>query len=302
MDDETITKYLQSIARVPMLSREDELKWGYQMVEGRKKITKTIKSKKSLHLLMSLAPAIDEEEQESVVALIRNPTVDNVKLLKEYMVHIDYDILKNYCKENPKLLPILNQVKIARDMLINSNLRLAVSVAKQYTNSGMAFIDLIQEANIGLIKAIDKFDPYRESKLSTLATWWIRQAVIRSLSNKSRTIRIPVHMVDAMNRSYKKLSDLLGRTPTPEEMLAELKMPNLDIAQVKEIMDLMVGPVPLHSPIRDGEDTTYEAFLADDKELFDDILARTDIRKKLLKIISDLPSREEKIIRLKIGL
>ena len=109
-------------------------------------------------------------------------------------------------------------------------------------------------------------------------------------------------MVDAMNRAYKKLSELYGRTPTPEEMLGELKMPNLDVAQVHEIMSTMVGPVSLHSPIKDGEDATYESFVADSKELYDEILARNDLREKLLVIISELSSREQKIIRMKIGL
>lgn len=304
----TVTAYLQSIAKVPLLTRELELKHGFAMLEGRKKIAATVGNKKSLKILSELIKDTTDEEDEEIIALqglITSPTPDNLKLIKEYVTFIDFDVLVKYCNSIPKLLPLLAGVRKARDVLVSSNLRLVVSVAKQYTNAGMAFLDLIQEGNIGLIKAIDKFDPNRESKLSTLATWWIRQAVIRSLSNKSRTIRVPVHMVDAMNRAYKKLSALHDRTPTPEEMIKELNMPNLDLNQVKEIMDIMSGPVSMHTVLGSGNDeggeVTYESFMRDTSESFDKVLADKDFRMKLLELISVLSPREEKIFRLKIG-
>lgn len=307
-DAATITHYLQSIAKVPLLSRPDELKYGYQMVEGRKKIAEAVgKSKKSLALLDKLvSESIDDEDEEKpvILELIRNPNKDNLKLLKEYVTHIDFGVLVKYCEHAAQAKSDLGSIRRARDILVNSNLRLVVSVAKQYTNAGLPFLDLIEEGNIGLIKAIDKFDPYRESKLSTLATWWIRQAVIRSLSNKSRVIRVPVHMVDAMNRAYKKLTEHSLRSPTPEEMMKELNMPNLDLNQVKEIMDIMVGPVALQTPVGsdDNGETTYESFLKDKTEAFDITLADADLKQKLLALLAELSPREEKIFRLKTGI
>ena len=235
-----------------------------------------------------------------------SPTSDTLKLRKEYVTFVDFDVLVKYCNSIPKLLPLLASVRKARDILISSNLRLVVSVAKQYTNVGMAFLDLIEEGNIGLIKAVDKFNPHRESKLSTLATWWIRQAVIRSLSNKSRTIRVPVHMVDAVNRAYKKISALHGRAPTPVEMLKELNMPNLDLNQVTEIMSVMAGPVSMHTVVgysggEDSSEITYENFLRDTAEDIDKVLADKDFKAKLLSVISELSPREQKIIRMKLS-
>lgn len=305
-DSNSVTFYLQSLAKIPMLSRADELKYGFQMLDGRKKIASTF-SKKNLKVLAALVEEMDEgdEERESLLALIKDPTPDNMKLLKEYLVHVDFDVLSRYCETVPKYKAMLSVIKAARDILINSNLRLVISVAKQYTNAGMEFEDLIQEGNVGLIKAVDKFDPRMESKLGTLATWWIRQGVIRSLSNKSRTIRVPVHVVDAFSRIYKRLSEKFGRMPTPEEMFKELDMPNLTLNMVADTMSVMAGPIALQTPVgnsEDGEGTiTYENFLKDNKELVEIALSDKMFKNKLLELISTLSPREQKIIRLKIG-
>jgi len=301
MNNEIVTDYLRSISKTPLLKAREEADLAEQMVTGRRKIAKTVKSKKSLKNLMSLVPSIEDEERDSIGQLISNPTDDNIKLLRQYIIHLDFDIISKYCGTNPKLSTQLNLVSGARDKLINSNLRLVVSVAKQYTGLGLDFMDLIQEGNIGLIKAVDKFDPKRETRLSTLATWWIRQAVIRSLSNKSRTIRIPVHMIDAMNRAYRVLNTKLDRAPTPVEMKKELKMANLSTAHIKEIMELMAGPVSLQTPLSGEEESTYETYLSDNKELIDGILETNSTHQSILESISQSAPREEKILRLKIG-
>lgn len=303
-DDNVITQYLQSIGGIPLLTREQELDWGFKMVEGRKKIANVVGSKKSLRALREVLDKFEEEEQPAIESLLENPTQDNITLLREYVLNSDFDVLSKLAGDNKNLSKTVATIRKARRILINSNLRLVISVAKKYTKAGMPFSDLIQEGNIGLIKAVDRFDPYRESKLSTLATWWIRQAIIRSLSNKSREIRIPVHMVDAMNRAYKKLTQKFSRTPTPEEMQKELDI-QMSVQQVKEVMDIMVGPVSLQKPIKsdaEGEMSTYETFLKSEEELIDQKLVDSNFRKKLLESFQTLSPREEKIIRLKIGM
>lgn len=303
-DRNAVTLYLQSVGKIPLLTREQELDWGFKMVGGRKKIAKTIGSKKSLAALRSSIDKFDEEDRETIQALLDDPTSDNISMLKEYVAAADFDVLSVYTKNNKNLSKMVATVRRSREVLINSNLRLVISIAKVYTKAGMSFNDLIQEGNIGLIKAVDRFDPYRESKLATLATWWIRQAIIRSLSNKSRTIRVPVHMVDAMNRAYKKLTAKFARSPSPEEMQKELDI-QMPVQQVKEIMDIMVGPVSLQTPIRsdsEGEPSTYESFVKDPQISIEDALANRDFRCKLLESFTELSPREEKILRLKIGL
>lgn len=304
-DSDIIGQYLKSIGKVPLLSRQDELMWGKQMIDGKKKIAQMIKSKRQIQMLISLlGEDVEEEEKTALAELVKDPSKENIALLREYIVHLDFDILKKFAASYKSLGAHIASTEKARDVLVSSNLRLVVSIAKQYANAGLTFIDLIQEGNIGLIKAVDKFDPYRVSKLSTLATWWIRQAVIRSLSNKSRQIRIPVHMVDALSRSYKALMARFDRPPTPAEMLKELKMPNLSEIEVKEMMDVMSGPIPIHTPVGSGDDgeSTYENFIKDKKELADVTIENNDTRKKLLIAMSVLSPREEKIIRLKIGM
>ena len=305
MNDDVVTGYLKSISHISLLKRDEELALAEQMIEGRRKIAQSVKSQRSLDRLYEFVASIDEEDEEeaaSIQGLIQKPTKDNLKMLREYVVHMNFDVLKQYCAGSPRLEKYLRMVSSARDKLINSNLRLVISVAKQYTKNGLPFIDLIQEGNIGLIKAVDKYDPSRETKLSTVATWWIRQAVIRSLSNKARTIRIPVHMIDTMNKAYRTLTERLDRAPTPYEMHEELGSPNMDVPQIKEIMDLMVGPVSLNTPLNAEENATYETFLPDRRELIDEVLEKRSVHERILEIMEDLSPREEKVLRLKIGL
>jgi len=302
LNNDTIMNYLRMVSKVPMLSRNDELKYSKQMLDCRKKIANTLKSKRSVAKLLSCIGGLDEEEKNSILTLSESLTAKNFKLLRTHLVNIDFDVLLNYSKSNKSLTKIVNKIRIARDMLVNSNLRLVISIAKQFTKAGLSFMDLIQEGNIGLIKAVDKYNPMRGVKFGTVATWWIRQTILRSLSSKARTIRVPEHMVTAMNKVYKKLLKKLDRTPTPEEVHAELHMP-INVQEVKSVMDLMIGPTSIHSPIstENGNNyTTYELSLEDSKPSAEKIVENRDFKEKLLKLLSTLLPREEKVLRLKI--
>ena len=300
-ENTSVTAYLKSIAKMPPLSRAEEIRISTEMVKDRKKIVNSLKIKTNLSRLLDLIPDLEEEEREEVMALIQKPTPANIKLLKQQLISFDFGILSAFCKEDHKLQPILDRVKANRDRMVNGNLRLVISIAKSYTNSGLPFLDLIQNGNIGLLRAVDKFQPERGLKFSTHATWWVKQAMTRSLANSSRTIRVPVHMVDSLMRAYKKLQAKFDRIPTPEEMAAEIKHPN--VPQIKEIMDVMGGVVSLSSkPDQDFEDTTYETFLRDPGESAETRLVNLDYKRAILEVLDKMTIREQKIFRLKNGI
>ncbi|MCR4786730.1 MAG: RNA polymerase sigma factor RpoD [Lachnospiraceae bacterium] len=240
--------------------------------------------------------------------------VENVDLSMPDSVSIE-DPVRMYLKEIGKV-PLLSadeEVELAKRMelgdqeaknkLAEANLRLVVSIAKRYVGRGMLFLDLIQEGNLGLIKAVEKFDYRKGYKFSTYATWWIRQAITRAIADQARTIRIPVHMVETINkliRVSRQLLQELGREPTPEEIAEHMDMP---VEKVREILKISQEPVSLETPIGEEEDSHLGDFIQDDQvPVPADAAAFELLKEQLNEVLDTLTEREQKVLRLRFGL
>ena len=265
--EDPVRMYLKEIGKVPLLSAEEEIELAKKMEAG----------------------SVAEEK---------------ISLLKTRMEESEDDAEKDEIKAEIKALQKeVDWGDDAKKRLAEANLRLVVSIAKRYVGRGMLFLDLIQEGNLGLIKAVEKFDYRKGYKFSTYATWWIRQAITRAIADQARTIRIPVHMVETINkliRVSRQLLQKLGREPSPEEIAAEMNMP---VDRVREILKISQEPVSLETPIGEEEDSHLGDFIKDDNvPVPADAAAFTLLKEQLEEVLGTLTEREQKVLTLRFGL
>ena len=264
--EDPVRMYLKEIGKVPLLSAEEEIELAKNMEAG----------------------AVAKEKIAILKSREENATEEELAEIKEEIKNLQKD---------------LDAGDEAKKRLAEANLRLVVSIAKRYVGRGMLFLDLIQEGNLGLIKAVEKFDYRKGYKFSTYATWWIRQAITRAIADQARTIRIPVHMVETINkliRVSRQLLQELGREPSPEEIAAEMNMP---VERVREILKISQEPVSLETPIGEEEDSHLGDFIQDENvPVPADAAAFTLLKEQLVEVLSTLTEREQKVLRLRFGL
>jgi RNA polymerase primary sigma factor len=249
----------------------------------------------SLRVIADLQEERKSAQQQTVIQFEEK----KIKALEEF-VRMPYE---EFLIAYERLKVFSGKALQAKTEMVEANLRLVISIAKKYTNRGLSFLDLIQEGNMGLMKAVEKFEYRRGYKFSTYATWWIRQAITRSIADQARTIRIPVHMIETINRLMriqKRLIQDFGREPTPEEISEDMGLP---VDRVRAVLKMAQQPISLQSPVGDSEDTSFGDFIEDKStESPSDMTSFSLLKDKLSDVLSSLTERERKVLELRFGL
>ena len=299
--DDPVRMYLKEIGKVPLLTSEEEVTLAKQMFAG-ENLTKMG------DYLKEDGKPLDEKAVEELNAFLNQVAADQVPVPQPVQDALHQVAEKGSTIKQPDeiLAEVQKTIKIGEDAkksLADANLRLVVSIAKRYVGRGMQFLDLIQEGNLGLLKAVEKFDYSKGYKFSTYATWWIRQAITRAIADQARTIRIPVHMVETINkviRVSRQLLQELGHEATPEEIADEMNMP---ADKVREILKIAQDPVSLETPIGEEEDSHLGDFIEDEGASEpSEVAASTLLKEQLEEVLKTLTPREAKVLELRFGI
>ncbi|MBO5564234.1 MAG: RNA polymerase sigma factor RpoD [Lachnospiraceae bacterium] len=289
--EDHVRMYLKEIGKVPLLTAEEEIDLAKRMEKGI--VAEKVLSLKNRNMINYITKG------KSSGLTVKD---DQLKAIKQLGLRREEKALVK-AKTERELNEMVVDGEYAKNKLAEANLRLVVSIAKRYVGRGMLFLDLIQEGNLGLIKAVEKFDFRKGFKFSTYATWWIRQAITRAIADQARTIRIPVHMVETINklvRVSRQLLQKLGREPSPEEIAEEM---DISVDRVREIIKISQEPVSLETPIGEEEDSHLGDFIQDDNvPVPADAAAFTLLKEQLHDVLSTLTEREQKVLRLRFGL
>jgi RNA polymerase primary sigma factor len=324
--DDPVSAYMKQVGQTPLLTREQEVTI-FKTIEDSQEVAKEIlyKNKICYDLYQNLAEDLIQGKEKVDDVIKTSSAISYMKTLPRLLkalteckkaerskkiynrFKVKQSLIDQWChdisdKGHKKMKATLKRIEKAKSSMIKANLRLVIANAKKHNNRGVAFLDLIQEGNLGLLKAVEKFEYKRGYKFSTYATWWIRQAITKCVGDTGRTIRVPMHMISTMNKIFSVQRQLLqaeGREPSTEEIAAELGMPP---SRIETILKAAMHPISLDTPVGDGGNTTVGDFVEDKKVIKNDDVVLSSYKGKLFKSIETLTDREYIVIQMRFGM
>jgi RNA polymerase primary sigma factor len=312
---DSLQQFLDGIAKTPLLTADEEIALAKRIERG-DLVAKDHMTRANLRLVVSIAKRYRNQGlpfldliQEGTIGLVRAVEKFDYRKGYKFSTYATWWIrqaISRAIADKGRTIDVIGrgewQAEIAKKELVEANLRLVVSIAKKYTNRGLQFLDLIQEGNIGLMKAVDKFEYRRGYKFSTYATWWIRQAITRAIADQARTIRIPVHMIETINkliRTSRALVQELGREPTSEEIAKRMDIP---VSKVRKVLKIAQEPISLETPIGEEEDSHLGDFIEDRQVVSPaEAVINLNLKEQTESVLKTLTPREEKVIKMRFG-